>query len=582
MSRELNALNRRVVPLQQEVDRARALASNLEREVERLKAENGRLGGRDAVAAGERLGKWIRDLSGDAQKRAPLMALYKSVCAGGDRKHGQLFRQVGNMNLQANQGDLDSVERVVLAIADGELPALKRAMRLQHEELQKKNGGTGIFAYLEPNGSIVQYDRDADMQLKKTHAPTLFRLLENVTTSTPWRRAQKQAKAALAHGVEFYEFHKQKYVKGADLEAWIERRRVKHESTVLFLFDMLINAHSNGAHEIRTPLLLYMSLSRMIDGQSQRSIAHDSALAVATSYGTAHRFWGEAGDRYKATFKSRVLDLLKTSNDAAHDFRDGLRNLLSVDQLYDDGDNYELSIVVGWLVDNYVKGGKAVLRHLMEAGNLKVIQTLSALLIPFKRNCLRSPRSRLSTTNPPYSAIRINDYFSSDRAPRLTSAGGSKRRWKANTKACYRLTFERRRPVPCYPHRSRLRNYVVVPQFEGASSKRVDFVKCIENLNDLSGGVILSDRCHLVIAADTEFIRHNMAFLEAQKPVRHLERPAPRSRLPSSRAPSLVVRGVRPVLRRDARRRGRGTSRDRHGHGRRRDEARNSRLPRHH
>ena len=406
-----------------------------------------------------------------------------------------------SIQVLGDEKDLAEVDRMETSLR-GDVESLTRVHTQRYAKFKEKNGGTGVEAYVRADGKLEPMDFETNLRLAKDHAPILYRLMSSAVTAHRWHSEQTKAETALGQGIDFYEYHSKRFLRGVELEAWVRKRRHGKDVVVAMIMDILANARRNGSGPITQQLLLYQSLLRHSHGQSQSSMARDGVNGIGTSYGTCHRLWTTVATRYG----SGVADVVKAALKASTD--NGRHSAAQVREL-----------------DNYVKTA-LVARHLKSDGNVTSVQTESGLLGNLRRNLLLPPAGRPEGVilNPPYDDARLDPFFADLQKNGLyRAAGGSRTKWKLNEPECFGK--HRLCDVPYEPHRQRLRDFTVLPQMEANSAKREDFVmKFIEHDQKLTDGAMFSKDTTVIVVADPEFSKHGVALHEIRKPPLEVER----------------------------------------------------------
>ena len=98
--------------------------------------------------------------------------------------------------------------------------------------------------------------------------------------------------------------------------------RSRHDLRVretCIVIDVILNMNNNGANEIHTKCLLYLTLSRHNHGQGQVSMAHDTAFRLASSYGSAYSLGQAISRRYLAGYPEKRRVMIENSTSRSRD-----------------------------------------------------------------------------------------------------------------------------------------------------------------------------------------------------------------------------------------------------------------------
>jgi hypothetical protein len=287
-----------------------ALLTSLQAELNLLKIDG------DALGRADRLGVEISNLRGDAPKLEAFRKFYDAIGRRRPATRSLLRAIVDNhMTEEVVHSELDQV----IATLDVELILLKKALRERYEAWRSKNGGKGVECYVREDGLLEPLDLEADLELKRRSAKNLMSFLSALITSPSWRRDLKSAELAVAKKEPYYQKRTKTFLSGVELEAFVSSRREANARELCLLADIIVNMSMNGARELHTQLLLYLSLSRHNHGQAQISMAHDSTFGLSSSYGTSYHLSHYLSKRYLESFPQRRLDMLERSPSRSRD-----------------------------------------------------------------------------------------------------------------------------------------------------------------------------------------------------------------------------------------------------------------------
>lgn len=306
------------------------------------------------------------------------------------------------------------------------------------------------------------------------------------------------------------------------------------------LTDIILNMNNNGACEIHTQLLLYLSATNASHGLTQRCQAYMSALGVAVSYGSSTTLNKELSERYIKAWPSLRQKLLDRSTSRTWDPA-GV-NLDDQGRRFDPDRSKWIKVARAIIVkiDNYVKA-VAVRRHLKHTKNSGQITTETQALTELRENFLEEPDTRTTLICPPYDDKLNEEFFERHGdAVCFRRAGGSTRAWKYDASEIGLFT-RANCPLDEGPQ-FRLHDNHIGPQIDGSSSTRADYV-----FKFLVPNADIFDGYHIVfLPNDTEYTIHLAACLEKQKPRRKLPRPKPKP--PRSTGDGLVALEQCPPL----------------------------------
>jgi hypothetical protein len=294
------------------IDEQATLLTQQQAELDSLKSD----GDGDAARRADRLGVEISNLKGTAAKMKAHRAYYDAV-GRRRRQDRELVRTIVNAHIP--EGVEDSEHDKVLATLGVELVLLKKALKERYEGMRDKNGGKGVESFVRFDGLLEPLDLVADLELKRRSAKHLMEILSVAITSSSWRRDQKTAEQAVASNTQYYQRRTKLFLSGAELEDFVSSRREANDRELCLLADIIVNMSMNGAQELHTQLLLYLSLSRQMHGQAQISMAHDSTFRLASSYGTTYHLSHHLSKRYLDSFPQRRLDMLERSPSRSRD-----------------------------------------------------------------------------------------------------------------------------------------------------------------------------------------------------------------------------------------------------------------------
>ena len=293
----------------------------MEREKSEIEGQVSELGldpnNHEAIAS--RLATLVEGAVGEDAKKKILLFFYDTLGAR-NRRNRTYYRDVGNTYIGDDAEDQREITKVLNTLAR-ELVALKKVNAVQYEAMKKRNGGTGVCAYVTTDGELEPLDFQADVARKRAAAPTCCQVIETISQAESWRSDQRRMREALARGESFWERRRQRHLEADALKAAIDARHAKKDRVLALLVDIIVNAHNNGANEIQTQLLLYLSLSRQCHGQSEHSTTHDSSFSAATSYGTGATLKDALASTYIDSFPARLRRLLEESPDRQRDSR---------------------------------------------------------------------------------------------------------------------------------------------------------------------------------------------------------------------------------------------------------------------
>ena len=399
LSAQLNNTQRAAVEVTQAAEALRAENEALRAENERLQLELTTIldaKSKEPKRVAGALAKLILRAPGEAAKLDILTKLYQEIGNNNSRHNRKLWRDVGNRDC-AETGETQSdcaetgekTQSLIdgaVALVDTELGRLRSHLVDRHEKMSQKNDGRkGVLAYVGNDGLLEPVDIEADLLLKRTEAPNFMALMEGLLTTASWRREQSKAEWCLAAGLPYWDRRKQENLT-KELASFVRGRAKDLAGVLCFASDYVINARANGAQTILTPLLLSLSVSRQVSGQSEHSAAHDCAVRLGTSHGTTWKLLDELATRYLESYPAKLAQLFDGSRVLSRDS--------SQAPLYDRA----RSLVR--LRDNYVK---ALLRRTLQSdGNFHTLDTESGLWGAPPENLLKHPELRTHAVNEPY------------------------------------------------------------------------------------------------------------------------------------------------------------------------------------
>ncbi|CAH0366813.1 unnamed protein product [Pelagomonas calceolata] len=532
--------------------------------------------------ASRELGRRIAAANGRDARREAFAALYVAVTEK-NRKNGMLLREVGNANLGARPEDLTELKRFVTSISKREMGALKGAMGRRYKVLKARNRRVGVGAYVEERGELVSLDWKADLAMKKRYAPQFYTILEAATQAPSWVAEQRSAEAKLAKGKAHKDWHRRTLLSGRALKAFVSRRREKKEDGLAYLFDFIVNMHTNGAHEILTPLHLYLALERTSHGQSHESQGHDSHFSVAASYRTTYRLRRLMSDAYVATFPDRLNEMLDASpaiserlgaartlqrwrhrRALAASSKSIVRQVAAAVKLQSlvrkrqsDASTRarvlyaslpadlarrvagrRIARVIITKHDNYATNTSKTARYIKSKGNLRAVSTATGTICPPYENDLAPPSEREVPINTPYDGASVRRFWREHGSKCvMQKAHGSEFPCVLDVSKIGLVTRADVGPPNRAEHR--LHDNKILPQIEMVSSSLKDHVlKFLLRYKEWTSGRIFESIW--VWAVDTEFVLHNARTLEMQKPPLPFKAPS-QKRTPAIKSQKLTA-----------------------------------------
>ena len=418
-----------------------------------------------------------------------------------------------------------------------------------HFELEKRNGCTGIGAFVMPSGCLVPWDPAIDVTSKTAVAPRLMATLAKLIRVQRWCQDQERAEESQTDGHEYYDKRTKKWwaPDSPELAAFVTSRADVRDLQLAILSDVIVLMNCNGGTPVLPRGLTYLSLSNKFSGLSKRSQTHMSVMGLGVSHGSLRTLEKRIVANYGSAWPSLMADLIKRS---PHHTRDGSREhrvdacyASFTDEFIATAPAYRRGEVYLWLQDNYCKI-LAARRHLRLGKNSGVIVTQTRAICWAAENCLRHPDTPgLPAANVPFDGARVSLLFKEHDVGYTGLAASPFPDVKCFCREDDFGLFSRAR-CPREPNeRFYVHDFKAGPQMGGSSTSRDDFaVTFLEKHREY-----LNRGAYCLFAGDTEYSINMAAVTMASLPRLTIAGDAP-SRAASKQPKELVVVEVCPEL----------------------------------
>jgi hypothetical protein len=345
--------------------------------------------------------------------------------AGGPARRAALIGEFVAGFTEGQHGDLKKELRDVVDVATSTEPVdfhrdvdmLKLLGQRVHFELEKRNGCTGIGAFVMPSGCLVPWDPAIDVTSKTAVAPRLMATLAKLIRVQRWCQDQERAEESQTDGHEYYDKRTKKWwaPDSPELAAFITSRADVRDLQLAILSDVIVLMNCNGGTPVLPRGLTYLSLSNKLSGLSARSQTHMSVMGLGVSYGSLRTMEKRIVENYKSAWPLLMADLIARSphhtRDGSREYREDACYASFTDEFIATAPAYRRGEVYLWLQDNYCKI-LAARRHLRLGKNSGVIVTQTRAICWAAENCLRhSDTPGLPAANVPFDGARVSSLF---------------------------------------------------------------------------------------------------------------------------------------------------------------------------